>query len=165
MAEGSESIATLVRNGASTPVEVRDHAFRLWVQYGRSWKRTSDATGVEVRTLHNWSDRDQWETRRKDAAASFLPGLTTEGGISMRFAGHNAAIRLQQITYDRLEHNIPIDYREAKALVDIVKAAGLSIDPTTTTAITPPNRSDHPDIRSANIEDVQARERQLRNRE
>lgn len=116
----------LTVSGRATDAEVREEAFRLWVAYGRSARRVAERLDCSPQTICNWRDSGNWEQRRQLEAQAFLPGATVEGAIALRLAAHNAAIRLQQITYDNLEHGTPIDDKEVKALTSIAAIGGYS---------------------------------------
>lgn len=119
-----DNVVSLTSRGKPTEPEVKEEAFRLWVSYGRSPKRVSEKLGIDERTIHRWRVADGWEERRQNEAAAFLPGATVEGAIALRLAAHNAAILLQQMTFEAMEHGTPIDDRQAKALTAIAQAGG-----------------------------------------
>lgn len=126
MSDRPANVVALTQQGRPTDQETKDECFRLWVELGRSWKAVSDRTGIAVRTLHYWGEAGDWERRRSDLAAAFLPGKKTETAIALRLSAHNAAIRLQQLSNDALELGTPIDYRQVDALTKIIAAGGYS---------------------------------------
>jgi uncharacterized protein YjcR len=126
MSERPANLVALTRQGAPTPQETKDEAFRLWIALARSWTRVSEQTGIPVRTLHSWGESEQWEQRRIDAAASFLPGMGTETAIALRMSSHYASIRLQQIMYDAAENGTKPDTKEVQALSLAIDRGGHS---------------------------------------
>ena len=126
MGEVTSIASKLTVRGRPTDEETREEAFRLWVAYGRSARKVAERLDCSPQTVCNWRDDGQWEQRRQLEAQAFLPGATVEGAIALRIAAHNAAIRLQQITYDNLEHGTPIDDKEVKALTSIAAIGGYS---------------------------------------
>lgn len=124
--EDLEVLGDLVRHGSATPVAVKDEAFRLWVELGRSFRLVADRTKVEDRTLRNWAVADQWEQKRADLANVMAPGMFLETSFSLKLAAHNAGKRLQQIAYDAAEHGTKPDRGEVDALTRIVDRGGHS---------------------------------------
>jgi len=126
MGEVTPIAPRLTTPGRDTSPEVKEDAFRLWVSYGRSAKKVAEQIGCSESTVHKWRVEEGWEQRRQLEAQAFLPGATVEGAIALRLAAHNAAIRLQQITYDNLENGTRIDDKEVKALTSIAAIGGYS---------------------------------------
>ncbi len=120
------NVIALTQQGRPTPEETKDEAFRLWIAYGRSWKRVNEQTGIAVSTLHSWADNDNWEQRRHDQAAAFLPGMATETAIALRMGSHYASVRLQQIMYEAAEHGVKPDTKEVQALSLAIDRGGHS---------------------------------------
>lgn len=116
----------LVTVGRETDDEVKNEAFRLWIEYGRGWKRVSEATGIAIRTLHHWGTVDKWEQRRIEQAQAFMPGVGAETSFSLRLAAHNASRMLQQLSFDAVEHGVPLDLKQVQALTLIVDRGGFS---------------------------------------
>lgn len=126
MSAETPKLVQLVSQGRETDQTVKDEAFRLWIGMARSWKRVSEQTGIAESTLRLWGQRENWEDRRKDAAAAFLPGVLTESALSLRMAAYYASVRLQQIMHDAAELGIPPDDREVKALGVAIDRGGFS---------------------------------------
>lgn len=120
------TIVPLTRQGADTPDDVKEDAFRLWIELGRSWRLVSRQTGIPERTLYTWGREGQWQERRQQEAQAFLPGAFAESAIALRLAAHNAAVRLQQIAYEAKELGIKPDRNEVQALSLIVDRGGFS---------------------------------------
>jgi hypothetical protein len=125
-AQDSLKLSALVRHGARTDPKVKLACFRLWVENGRSYRRSSELSGIPEPTLRNWGVTEDWEQRRRDQAHAFLPGVTTESAIGLKLAAHNAIIRLQQIAFDAAEYATEPRLREVQALLGIVDRAGFS---------------------------------------
>ena len=119
-------LVDLVRIGADTPEEVKEDAFRIWIELGRSWKRTSERTGIAVSTLHHWANVGDWQERRQREASAFLPGMMVETVLALRMAAHRAALRLQQLAYQAEEEGTPLNVKEVQALSLIIDRGGLS---------------------------------------
>jgi len=124
MGDSSDNVISLTVRGVHTDPAVKEEAFRLWIEYGRSVRRVSERMGLEERTIYRWKAADKWEERRQQEAAAFIPGASVEGAIALRLAAYNAARRLQQLTYDNLENGTPLDDREVKSLVAIASIGG-----------------------------------------
>lgn len=150
-------IVSLVRQGVETPKEVRDDIFRLWVEYGRGWKRVADQTGIAIRTLHDWAEKDQWEQRRLDNAEAFMPGAKAETAIAAQLARHNATVRLQQIAFDAKEHGKKPDLQEVQALKLIAQLGEKVQD--VPRASKPKQRRDY---RTLDADQLSAAEREMR---
>ena len=169
MAEVSVTTGTLgalVRKGADTDQETKDDAFRLWVELGRSWAATSRHTGIHESTLRNWGNVEGWEQRRADLASSFMPGRKIETAISLRLAAHNAAVRLQQLSYDALENGTKLDHKEVDALTKIVAAGGYSSvgsrDPLGAIDHNPKSTKDRTKFRQLSSDELATKERRVR---
>lgn len=125
-AEMPDNLVQLTQQGRPTDPAVKEDAFRLWVQYGRSVRLVSRQMNIEERTLFRWRNEERWEERRKDEAAAFLPGMFTESAIAARMAAHSASVRLQQIMYEAEAFGTKPDIKEVQALTLAMDRGGFS---------------------------------------
>ena len=116
----------LIGPGRPTDPALKDEAFALWVNMGRSTRIVAERLGCDPRTIQRWIAEDNWQDRRRQQAAAFLPGMQPETAVALRIAAHNCGIRLQQIAYDAAEHGIKPDLKEVTALTAIVDRGGYS---------------------------------------
>ena len=119
-------LVDLVVVGKPTDQDVKDEAFRLWVELGRSFAAVSRRTGINDATLGNWARTENWEQRRADSAAAFLPGKKVETAINLRLAAHSASVRLVEIGLDAVERGIKPDPKEVDSCVKMAAAGGYS---------------------------------------
>jgi hypothetical protein len=136
---------TIDRAGFRWGDEARADCFRAWVEYGRSFRIVSERSGVPELTLKAWARDEDWETRRRDQAAAFLPGMLVESAAALRMAGHSAAVRLQQIAADAV-NGIKPTYTEVRSLELILRHSGASlasgVDPASGRVLAAPSLSD-----------------------
>lgn len=158
-------LGSLVRHGAPTDQAVKDEAFRLWIEYGRSWKRTSEATGIGESTLHLWAERENWQEKRAAFASVAAQGYLTETAFSRQAAAHYATIRLQQLAYDEAVNGIKADLNTVKAMTLIasldVNARSIKAGPA---EITPPQSTETAELRNLSPDELMLREQQARSR-
>lgn len=122
----SDTSLRLVQKGARPDPELKEQAFRLWIENGRSYRRVSEQLGCDERTIYRWADADNWQQRRLEQAQSFLPGANAETGFALKLAAYNASIRLQQLAFDANENGTDLDLKQIQALTLIVDRGGFS---------------------------------------
>jgi hypothetical protein len=123
---GNSSIRVVAGRGHKTPDIVRDEAFRLWLNYGRSWTAVARLIDCDESTLRRWGKADNWEARRLTELANALPGMRQEADVSREIASYEASIRLQQIAHDAAHNGIPPSVKEVDALTRIVDRRPMS---------------------------------------
>lgn len=126
MDDRSDNNQRLVTVGRSPDPDLQNEAFRLWIENGRSARIVASAIGCDKRTIERWAKSEQWEQRRIEQAQSFLPGAKAETAFALKLAAHNAAIRLQQISFDAFERGTAPNLKEVQALTLIIDRGGYS---------------------------------------
>jgi hypothetical protein len=105
---------------------IKEEAFRMWVELGRSFRLVAARLDVPERTMRDWAKSEDWEQKRSDLTLAVLPGMLAESAVALRMAGHSVAVRFQQIASDAVDGVKP-DFQEVRSLDMILKHSGASL--------------------------------------